>query len=117
MSNINSVNTGILSGGDLWLHAGEIDNTSGTIVAVGETRVSRTVLNNLDGRLFTDPALVLSLPTLTLPGVRLDDGAPPQVPSQIAPPVNPGQSAAGPRGDAIMRNAPTPAAQNVMPQR
>ncbi|MBT9433100.1 hypothetical protein JZM24_15000 [Candidatus Sodalis endolongispinus] len=76
LSNINSVNTGILSGGDLWLHAGEIDNTSGIIVAVGETRVSRTVLNNLDGRLFTDPALVLLSPTLTLPGVMLDDGAP-----------------------------------------
>ncbi|CRL45463.1 hypothetical protein SGGMMB4_03202 [Sodalis glossinidius str. 'morsitans'] len=40
LNNAHSRNAGILSGGNLWLNAGEIDNTSGLMAAAGETRVS-----------------------------------------------------------------------------
>ncbi|MGL9772992.1 MAG: hypothetical protein ACR5LG_01035 [Sodalis sp. (in: enterobacteria)] len=75
LNNAHSRNAGILSGGNLWLNAGEIDNTSGLMAAAGETRVSSAVLNNLDGRFISGPGLVLLLPSLNPTSGRPGGGA------------------------------------------
>uniref|UniRef100_UPI0036DC8421 hemagglutinin repeat-containing protein n=1 Tax=Photorhabdus sp. RM322S TaxID=3342825 RepID=UPI0036DC8421 len=44
---------GILSGGDLTLEAGEIDNTAGAINSQGETTLTSQNLNNTDGKILS----------------------------------------------------------------